>query len=208
MARLVGGSMGHFVGTLGNLVGSSRNGKPYLKTRPIRKKKRRNKKKTPNQNKFSMAHSWMQPLVDFVRVGFKEFKVSGEYNTAKGYVIKHAFEGTQPDLSINPALVKVSVGKLPLSADMAVSKSGANTIEFSWTYDGRIAGTNGADQVMMLAYDIKGQVASLNITGQFRRTGSDVLKVSKGKTYHLYMAFTSHDRATVSDSVYLGEIET
>lgn len=203
MAKLVNGINGHFLGKVGNVVGSSRNGEYYVKTRPVRKRKKR-KTKTENQSKFTVAHYWLQPLLDFVKIGFKDFKKSGEFNAAKSHMLLHAMEGTKPNFTVNPALVKLSSGDLPISPDIAVAKSGANKLEFTWTYEGE---GNHADQVMMVAYDSERLYTRFETTGQFRRTGSDTLTVAKGKTYHVYAAFTSHDRLKQSDSVYLGEVK-
>ena len=206
MAKFVNGINGPFVGKIGNVVGSSRNGEPYLKAKPARKRKRNRKPKTENQSRFSMAHYWLQPLLNFVKIGFKDFKRSGEFNAAKSHLLLHSFEGTNPDFIINPALVKLSSGDLPIPADLAVAKVDTNKLEFTWTYDRNDKG-HSADQVMMVAYDVESGIARYNTTGQFRRTGSDTLTVTKGKTYHVYAAFTSHDRLKQSESVYMGEVK-
>lgn len=208
MGRLLNGITGPFVGKVGTVVGSSRHGKPYVKAKPAKnKKKTSRKKRTPNRSKFSAVHYWLQPLLNFVKQGYKEFRTSsGEFNAAKSYVMKNAVEGTAPAWSINPALVKLSTGDLPLPEDIAVAKAGTNTIEFTWATDKHIEGASGADQVMMMAYHVETRRAHMNTTGQFRRVGADTLKVEKGKTYHIYMAFTSSDREKQSESVYMGEI--
>jgi hypothetical protein len=61
---------------------------------------------------------------------------------------------------------------------------------------------------MMLAYDIEHANAYYNTTGQFRSAGADILRIdpTAGKTYHIYLAFTSADRSMQSESVYLGAI--
>jgi hypothetical protein len=120
-------------------------------------------------------------------------------------LLKNAFEGVQPGISINPALVKVSAGDLPLSDNIAVEKSGDDTIRFTW--DPKTKDTDSFDQVMMLAYDIEKGNALFRTTGQLRYTGEDALQVYKGFTYHLYLAFNAADRSKQSDSVYLGEME-
>ena len=207
MGKLVNGINGPFVGKVGNIIGTSRNGQAYIKAAHAKKRKKNNKPLSENQSRFSTAHYWLQPLLNFVRVGYKDYKRSGEFNAAKSYVMNNAIENTGSDFAINPALVKLSQGDLPLSADIAVAKSGADKLEFTWTFGGREEKGNGADQVMMVAYDAEKGRAHYETTGQFRRTGSDVLKVIKGGKYHVYMAFTSHDRVKQSESVYLGEVK-
>jgi hypothetical protein len=110
-------------------------------------------------------------------------------------------------MRINPALMKVSVGKLPLSNDLAVEKKEDGSLLFTWSKEA-VPGASRFDQVMMLAYDIEhGQALSVT-TGQLRSTGSDTLPMTPvpGATFHIYMAFNGFDRTTQSDSVYMGTV--
>lgn len=50
-----------------------------------------------------MAQAWLRPVTQFVREGFKEYTPTVEgFLAAKSYLLKNAFEGTAPDLTINP----------------------------------------------------------------------------------------------------------
>jgi hypothetical protein len=63
---------------------------------------------------------------------------------------------------------------------------------------------------MLLAYDnVRGE-AIMKLTGQFREVGKDTLTINpvQGRTYHVYAAFTGHDRSNQSNSIYLGMITT
>ena len=105
----------------------------------------------------------------------------------------------------------VSYGDLPLSENISVKLIEDNQLQFTWDtqlpneanqYDRKY------DQVMLLAYDGKGDFPCEKITGQFRYMGSDTLEVEKGYTYHVYLAFLADDRSRQSMSVYLGEVTT
>src|SRR5882672_1771151 len=133
MARLISGINGPFVGKVGTVVGSTWYGIPYMKAKHSKRTKRISKKEKQNRSKFAMAHSWLQPLLGFVREGFKNFSPrSRGFNAAKSHLLKNAFEGLQPDISINPALVKLSAGDLPLPGDITAEKSGPSKIIFTW----------------------------------------------------------------------------
>jgi hypothetical protein len=153
-----------------------------------------------------MAHAWLKPVTEFVREGFKGYTETVEgFIAAKSYLLKNAFEGEAPDLIINPALVKVSSGELPLPQDITVTREAANKLRFEWdTSDVEV--TNKYDQVMLLAYDIVGGYCYKKLTGQLRMNGSDILQMQTGfeRTYHLYIAFVAADRSARSNSVYLG----
>jgi hypothetical protein len=208
MGKLINGINGPIQGTVGTVVGSSWKGVPYLKA----KYKKRKKKITPNEkgnrNKFADSQFWLQPVLGFVREGFKGYteRVEG-FIAAKSYLSKNAFEGEAPNIRINPALVQVSFGSLPLSNDITVERLGEWQLQFSWD-PADVDGGHRHDQVMMLAYDIENKHAYSTTTGQFRNAGSDTLNIPpvKGRTYHLYCAFNGVDRKSQSHSVYLGAI--
>lgn len=207
MAKLPNGLLGPFVGSIGPLVGSSWKGIPHVKS----KYKKRTKKITPkelgNRDKFGEGQRWLQPLIPFLRTGFRGYKGKVEgFIAAKSYLSHYAWEGTGADMRINPALMKVSVGALPLSNDMAVEKT-VEGLRFSWSTE-HVPGGSRFDQVMMLAYDIEHGRSYGITTGQLRSTGSDILGIMppEGTTVHVYMAFNGFDRTTQSDSVYMGTI--
>jgi hypothetical protein len=215
MAKYENGPMGPFRGKLGNIVGTSWKGIPVMRTKPIKGKRPRRAKgnEKQNQSKFAMAHYWLQPLLKIVREGFKGYKERLEgFNAAKSYLLNNAFEGEKPDIHINPALVRLSFGDLPLpsgiTAGLAAEQLRPNTptIEFSWDPKSITPGADNWDQVMVAAYDVQGKEALVKIHGQFRSAGSHIIDVRADHTYHLYLAFTSKDRSRQSDSVYLGEI--
>jgi len=210
MARLINGINGPFIGKIGSVIGSSRNGNPYIKGPHKKRTKKVSQKELANRHKFSMAQAWLGPIVDFVRHGFKSNGLTTRsFITAKSYFLNHAMEGTSPDWTINPALVKVATGELALPEDIKVEHTSDNLLRFSWNR-AAVRSTHPEDQVMLLAYDTNRGVAFSTVTGQFRKIGEDFLQIEKAKglTYHIYLAFSAADRSTQSDSVYLGEINT
>ena len=206
MGRLPNGINGPVVGKVGTVIGSSRNGKPYVKGPHKPRTKKVSKQELANRKKFRAAQFWLKPLLKFVREGYRKYAMtSGAFVAAKSYLLRNAFEGVPPDIRINPALMKVSVGDLPLSNDIAVSKMADYQLQFTWD-PAHVEGSSYYDQVMILAYDVTNKKAYFNPTGQFRSVGADTLKIPqvKARTYQLYMAFNAADRSMQSDSVYLG----
>jgi hypothetical protein len=191
------------------MVVSSWKGKPYVKSLPRERKSAPTPKEMINRNKWAMAQAWLRPVTKFVREGFMGYTPTVEgFIAAKSYLLKNAFEGVAPDLTINPALVKVSCGELPLPANITVHAATKNTIQFSWSTE-HSTGERKYDQVMLLAYDIVHGHAFHQLTGELRKTGNDKVQVHipEGKVYHLYIAFVSADRTMRSDSLYLGTIQ-
>ena len=212
MAKFEHGITGPFQGKVGTVVGSSWKGIPYMKATYKKRTKKITETEKGNRIKFAMAQSWLSPLLDFVRVGYKGYtpRVEG-YIAAKSYLLKNAFEGVAPDLNINPALMKVSYGNLPLSDNITVEKTDDNKLIFSWD-PSYMEDSDYSDQVMLLAYCPRGDNSPINYTtnGQFRKTGTDILELTneKGLAYHIYFAFIAHDRSRQSDSVYLRTVTT
>jgi hypothetical protein len=206
MGQLISGINGHIRGKIGTVIGSSWKSIPYVKGPYKKRTARVGRGEAGNRSKFSMAHFWLKPLLKFVREGFRGYTETVEgFNAAKSHLLLNAFEGIAPGIRINPALAAVSFGDLPMSNDIAVAKTAAGQLEFTWD-PSAVEGGHPKDQVMMLAYNVEEAIAYYTTIGQFRRDGADVLHLDPmpGRTYHIYCAFTAADRSRQSNSVYLG----
>ncbi|MDP4261788.1 MAG: DUF6266 family protein [Bacteroidota bacterium] len=207
MGRFINGINGPVTGRVGTIIGSSRNGVAYVKGPYKKRTKRISKKEKANRDRFAMAQLWLQPILGFLRQGFKNYSERSEgFVAAKSWLLKNSFEEDGTAIRINPALVKVSFGDLPVANNITVSQPSPGQLKFTWDVS-IVEGASPSDQVMLLAYDIENSQASFTITGQFRNTGSDILPVprTRKRTYHLYAAFVASDRERQSHSVYLGE---
>jgi hypothetical protein len=127
---------------------------------------------------------------------------------ANSCLLKNAFIGEGDEMGIDPVLVQVSFGVLPLPSNITAVKIAPNVLQITW--DAVEKNTEGAcDQLMMLAYDIENGEATSNVTGQFRYVGADTLDLSPAipeRTYHIYAAFVAADRSCQSESIYLGTV--
>ena len=207
MGRLLKGINGPFVGKVGPIVGSTWKGIPYIKSAPKKRTTKISNDEKQNRSKFSLVHFWLQPILEFVREGFRNYSFkSYGYNAAKSYNLKNAVAGTKPDIYVDPALVKVSAGDLPLSNNITVEKLDDEHLKFTWDTE-HTDHTVHYDQAMVLAYCIEEGYPIYITTGELRQTGQQVLSVHKGWKYHIYFAFNAADRSRQSDSVYLGEIQ-
>lgn len=203
MARIKNGILGPYVGTIGPVVGTSRNGVHYLKSRPKRRRRKRESGEKLNQDKFSVVHYWLQPLIDYLREGFKGSQ-SGAYNAAKSYALKHAVKEDSGKWKVDPSLIKISQGTLPIPDDIKVTRDENNVLQFSWGISP--SGGSSYDQVMVVAYN--GHKEFGKERGQFRSNLGDTLELGKSSTakYHIYISFIADDRSRQSESVYLGLI--
>lgn len=209
MAKLSTGINGPIEGKVGTVIGSSWRGIPYIKAAHRKKPERRTPDEALTQSSFSRLHFWLQPILPFLREGFKDYSetVFG-FTAAKGYNLKYAFKGDRTNKELDPSLIQVSDGELPLPSYASVEKSGDFSLKFSWdpfseSFDAR------RDQVMLLAYDDVKKKYRWILLGQFRSAGMDTLELEEtpGCNYHVYLAFIAHDRSKRSKSVYLGRVE-
>jgi len=209
MAIYKNGINGAFSGKIGAVVGVTSKGKSYMRALPSKRTGPVSEGEKASRDKFAKAHHWLKPVLPFVRAGFKGYSDTAEgFLAAKSYLLKNAFEHNGNSLVINPALVKVSHGDLPLPRDITAAKVGADKIQFTWDITD-VNKDNAYDQVMLLAYDIENEVVYYHISGQLRMNGTDELTVGTvpfERTFHLYVAFVAADRSRQSDSVYLGTI--
>jgi len=205
MARLLNGIMGGLSGTIGPVIGSSRNGVPYLKSCYNKRKATNHPMEIANRKKFADAHAFLHPLLEVVREGFRVEGRSQGFTAAKSWVLKNAFEKQGDNFNLNPALVKLSIGDLHLPTNITVNSPEPFIFEFNW--DASPANRNDSkDQAVLIAYPIEKAKPIFTLAGAFRCSGTDRLQVKLGDatTYHLYIWFVSADRSRRSESLYLG----
>jgi hypothetical protein len=205
-----GGILSAFRGKVGPVVGSSWKGKPYIKSAPKKRVGKVGEGEQANRKRWAISQAWLKPILHFVRAGFKGYSPLSEgFVAAKSYLLKNAIEGEGMDVSINPALVKVSYGDLPLPGDITVELVDNKMLHFTWDTTQPVGGLK-EDQVMLLAYDIENRNGySYIVNGQFRSAGAHDLSLyypEPGRTYHIYFAMVSPSRSRQSDSVYLGTV--
>lgn len=209
MAKFNDGINGPFKGKVGTVVGATWKGIHYMRSLPSERTSPPTKGEQANRKKWALSQSWLQPITHFVRIGWKGYSRKSEgFIAAKSYLMKNAFEEVAGDVIINPALVKLSSGDLPLPATIAATLVGNSVVQFTWDVAFDSEKANKGDQIMMLAYNDKEKADISDIMGQLRKNGSDTLQLkdSNPGTYHLYAAFISYDRTRQSDSVYLGSV--
>lgn len=209
MARLLEGILGGFSGKVGTVVGFTRNGKQFMKSRPKPRTGAPTAQELANRKKFAATQSWLKPITGFVRVGFKTYSQSGHgFNSAKSYLSKNALIGTAPDFYVDLQQALVSWGDLPGAENTAARSEAEKTLTFFWENNLQDSDRKN-DHVMMLAYDIERGLASYTTSGAKRKAGTDVLEVPEefaGREVDVFIAFISEERTEMSKSQYLGKV--
>ncbi|HWW39580.1 DUF6266 family protein [Pedobacter sp.] len=207
MATFKNGILGPFKGKVGKVVGYELNGQYVMRGIGYGKV---NRKPTPkelaNRKRFAIAQTWLQPLLEFLRVGFQDYAPTFQgFSAAKSYLLNHAINGTYPDFVIDPALVLVSFGQLAQASSSNVTSQQPNTLTFTWepgkhAYD---------DRAMFVAYNLEEGIAESDTSAAKTQNKIGTFVLSKGfsgKEVHVYLAFVSEDRKSRSNSQYLGKI--
>ena len=204
MARLINGIDGPFIGKVGSVIGYTVNGVGYMKGLYKKRTKKPTEGEVLNRKRFAAAHAWLQPIKEFVRVGFKGYNERFQgFVAAKSWLMKNCIQVVDGEIRIDPALVKISSGDLPLPENIQCNLQEPNTFRISWTP----AREQGFlyDQAMVLAYK-ENHKAYGPVFGSARTSGEVLVPVHPSSNpYHVYIAFIAADRSRQSDSVYLGE---
>lgn len=206
MAIIKNGILGGFKGKAGTVVGYYANGKDLMRGMPRLRTSGPTLKELANREKFAYVQAWLQPLLEFLRVGFQDYAPDFQgFVAAKSYNSKNAVIGSSPYFQINPALALVSFGDMSQATTASATAESPNVISFNWTggnfvYD---------DRAMLMAYDITGAKAIFNTASERADSGQARLKLDEtftGKLVDVYLAFVSEDRKRRSSSQYLGLI--
>ncbi len=210
MAKFNQGITGPFQGKVGRVIGASWKGIPYMRALPKKRTSPPTAGELANRKKWTLSQQWLQPVQDFVRIGFKGYSPKSEgFIAAKSYLLKNAMVVNGETVAIDPARVKLSWGDLPLPNNLLMTRLEGKLVQFTWdpnVYDD--VACNG-DQIMMLAYNVEKDSVVDDLYGRVRAHGSDILNIdtSKTGTFHLYVAFVAHDRSRQSESMYMGTVE-
>lgn len=204
MAIIKKGILGGFSGKAGTVVGYHAKGKDLMRGVPRIRTSGPTPKEQANREKFAYVQAWLQPLLEFLRVGFKDYDPNFQgFLAAKSYNSKNAVIGNAPYFQINPALALVSFGEMSQATSATAVSESPNTMTFNWTGGNFIYN----DRAMLMVYDITGGLASYNTASERADSGHAILKLDEsfsGKLVDVYLAFVSEDRKHRSTSQYLG----
>lgn len=213
MAILKDGIDGAFSGKVGTVVGYVANGKKIIRGLPRERTSQPTEKELLNRKKFAVSQQWLEPLTDFLRIGFKDYHTNFQgFVAAKSYNQKHALEmdeNNEPFINPEKALVSFGNQSLPSRADVE-SKEGQKIV-FTWNSDVKERAYAYNDFAMVVAYHVDSEKNSAYYhTGiSLRKDGTATLTLREahiGKAFHIYLAFVSDDRTQRSNSMYLGKV--
>lgn len=204
MAIIKNGILGGFSGKVGTVVGYELNGQDVIRGKAGERKAPPTKGELRNQRTFSVTQFWLQPITNFLRVGFKDYqKTFSGFSAAKSYLSRNALKFNDEGAYVDPSLALVSYGNMDLAETTNAVSEAPNEVTFTWS-GGKM---EHDDRAMFMLYDIEGGSADFDTAAVKRQYGTGVFKPNvnfSGKSVHVYLAFVSEDRKRRSNSQYLG----
>lgn len=207
MAVIKNGFNGTFSGKIGSIVGYELNGRNIIRVLPRQRTKKPSEKELANRHKFALSQWWLQPLLHFVRIGFKHYAPTFQgFVAAKSYNSKHALKQQEDGTwFVDPASVLVSYGHLPLPRTINMERSGDELL-VTWSNEDS---ERRRDNVMLLGHtpDIPAAFGETAISS--RENGRAILTIPEnvlGKEIYIYIAFIAYDQSAQSNSHYLGTV--
>ena len=203
------GILGSFSGKVGTVVGSSWNGIEYMRSLPKPSTKTPTDLQMIQRAKLGMAIGFFSPIRALINIGFKSLAVrQTPYNVATSQLLADGIIGTYPDLMIDYPKVLFSKGSLTGAWSPAVA-SAAGKVNVTWQDNSASGTAKPSDKAMLLVYNPEKSQYVFTTEGEARSVLADSLDLPAdfaGDTVHVWIAFISADKKTVSTSVYISGI--
>lgn len=225
MAKIDEGILGPFSGKVGDVIGSSWHGIPYIKSRPAVFHDAKSPAQLAQRMKMQVAHQFVKSIKNIITIGYRY--VAGEqipYNKAVSYIVKNAIVGEYPDMGIAPDIVMVSQGNL-MGAEECIAIKEDEKITFSWNITdekgqsslkekGLSTSKEKAAKHPKMRKDDTAWLVAYNFAKQESKTvqasrgeGHGTIEIPtdwKGDGIGCYLFFASNQNDAISDSQFLG----
>ena len=211
------GILGGFSGKVGNVVGATWRGIHYMRIMPASVTNPQTPGQMSQRLKFSLVLDFLQPLLGFLRIGFKGYAEGmSAFNAAMSYSMLNAITGTYPDLALSPADVLVSRGTLRPVAAATATAAALQTIEVEWEDNSGLLNASADDNAtLVVVNEAKGDIAVSLEAGQRGDSLATIVvpEAYVGDEVHVYLVFNTLEsliatggRETIANSVYAGAV--
>lgn len=210
MGKIKQGILGGLSGQVGNVIGANWKGVDYLRIKPTSVANPRTEGQVNQRTKFSTVLSFLQPMTDFLRVGYKQY-ASGmtQFNAAMSYNLNNAVIGTLPNFSVDYPNALVSRGNLTTPANGAAVSTTAAELDITWSDNSANGSALATDKALIVALNSTRGEAVFTTAGPERSIGVANLVLPSdysGENLEVFLGFVSADGTKVSNSVYLGSV--
>jgi len=208
MGKINQGILGGLSGKVGNIIGGSWKGIDYIRIKPSSVANPRTEGQVNQRNKFTAALEFLQPNIEFIRVGYKDYAIKmTAFNAAMSEVLENGITGTAPDFEIDYPNVLVSKGSLKGVLNPSFDAATAGQLTFNWSDNSNEINANNDDRLMTLIYNPVKKESVVKLIGVSRFILSQMIAIPSnfsGDTIHVYTAFISADGKSISNSSYVG----
>ncbi len=205
MGKVSAASQNAFSGKVGNLVGATWKGIPYIRTRPDVSNRKLSDGQKKQCTKFGLAVKLARTLLPYIRVGYRtESEGKTQFNAAISYISKYGITGVAPDFAIDYPSVYVSRGAL-LPAEGAQVEREGRQIVFAWTDNSGDCDAAPTDVALPMVLNTVKQQAVYATEGATRADQGVVLEVPASWATDAcvaYLGFAAADGGEVSNSEF------
>ncbi|MBY5950283.1 hypothetical protein KUV23_04825 [Algoriphagus marincola] len=210
MGKISQGVLGGFSGKVGNVVGGTWKGIDYMRIKPANVTNPRTEGQVDQRSKFSTVLRFLQPMTDFLRVGFKLYaNKMTQFNAAMSYNLNNAITGAYPNFMVDYASALVTRGNLTGAANGAASSPSAASVEVTWTDNSGSGSAQATDKALIVLLNTTRQEAVFTTAGPARSAGTETISVPSeytGEDVEVFLGFISEDGSKVANSSYLGSV--
>ena len=210
MAIVKESPIGVISGKLGQIAGAKWKGINYLRVIPASQADPKTDKQLAQRMKFSVTMRFIQPMTQFLKIGWKDLAVKmTPSNAAFAYNIRNAIQGTYPNFTIDYPNALVVKGNLPPALNQAAASTVAGTVLFTWDDNSDEVDASTSDKNLLLVFNPeKNQAVYFAELGE-RADGTQSVTVPhsfSGDLVHCYIGFINVDNQMLSNSKYAGAV--
>jgi len=210
MGKISQGVLGGFSGKVGNVVGGTWKGIDYMRIKPANVTNPRTEGQVDQRSKFSTVLRFLQPMTDFLRVGYKLYaNKMTQFNAAMSYNLNNSITGAYPNFMVDYASALVTRGNLTGAANGAASSPSAASVEVTWTDNSGSGSAQATDKALIVLLNTTRQEAVFTTAGPARSAGTETISVPSeytGEDVEVFLGFISEDGSKVANSSYLGSV--
>lgn len=209
MGTIKQGILGGFSGKVGTVIGGNWKGISYMRSQAQSVKNPRTDGQLSQRSKFALALSFLKPMTDIVRTGFKLYaNKQTAFNAAMSYTLANAISGDYPDYQLNFDSALISRGSLTSATNGAATAVGGN-VTITWDDNTGVGTAKATDKALIAVLNAdKGEAVTVS-AGEARSTVTQTVSVPAdwmGEEVQVYLGFISADAKEVANSVYLGSV--
>lgn len=210
MGKINQGILGGVSGQVGNVIGGSWKGIDYLRIKPSSVANPRTAGQVDQRSKFGTVLRFLQPVTEFLRVGFKFYaNKMTQFNAAMSFNLNNAVTGVYPNHMIDYATALVSRGNLTAASNGASTSPSAGNVDVTWTDNSGSGSALATDKALIVLLNTSRGEAVYTTAGPDRSLGTATIPVPleySGEDVEVFLGFVAENGSKVANSSYLGSV--